>query len=337
MFGITRTIEIDVQETDISAEEGGKVVAFLGPRASYTHQAALDTFPDNDSSYTLSPHTTIEDVFAAVQSGTAWRGVVPFENSSNGSVVYTLDLFADRAGQYPGIVVSGEAYVEVKHCLLGHTASPSSSPPTAAAGLENLAEPDLSHVKKIYSHPQAWGQCTRFLASRLRGVERIDTSSTSRAAELVAGDASGEAVAISSRAAAGEFGLSVLREGVEDRGDNVTRFFVIAKVDEGEAGKEGEERKEDVGFKTLISFTIDHKSPGALAASLNVFAKYGLNLTSISTRPSGVENWNYLFFVEIVGRREEGDEGDVNMALRDLEEVCRGCRWLGSWENRLAG
>jgi prephenate dehydratase len=87
-------------------------------------------------------------------------------------------------------------------------------------------------------------------------------------------------------------------------------------------------------YKTLISFTVDHNNPGALAQSLSVFERYGLNLTSINTRPSGVENWNYIFFVEIRGRRE-GREGAVSKALGDLDGVCRGWRWLGSWRDRM--
>ncbi|CAI6333336.1 unnamed protein product [Periconia digitata] len=340
-------------------------IAYLGPKASYTHQAALDAF--RDESYTLDPQITIEDVFSAVQAGKAYRGVVPFENSTNGSVVFTLDLFADLHNRYPDILVCGESYIPVQHCLLGHfpddKRGPSATPNTASNVIESplssgavtptnrepipqkpTARPigDLSRIRKIYSHPQAWGQCKIFLNAYLKGIERQDVSSTSRAAELVSEDESGTSAAISSAIAAKLFGLKVLAKGIEERGDNTTRFFVIKRKDTDDDRitdqvANDQEQASAEQWKSLVSFTVDHANPGALAHSLSVFERYGLNLTSINTRPSGVENWNYIFFVEIKGRKIEGneDEGEVNQALRDLDKVCRGRRWLGSWRNRL--
>lgn len=308
--------------------------------------------------------TTIEDVFASVQQGTADRGVVPFENSSNGSVVFTLDLFADLQSRYPDIIVCGESYIAVQHCLLGYHRQLQNTALSVAGSLHGMIESpmssgavtpttkeptpqkptarpigDLSRIRKLYSHPQAWGQCKAFLNTYLKGVERQDVSSTSKAAELVADDESGQSAAVSSVIAAQIHGLDVLAKGIEDRGDNTTRFFVIKRA--GSAPLSGnehslEEKAEDELWKTLVSFTVDHENPGALAHSLSVFEKYGLNLTSINTRPSGVQNWNYIFFVELKGRKEEGtEEGSVNQALKDLNELCRAWRWLGSWENRL--
>lgn len=352
-------------------------------------QATLDAFPG--ASHTLTPVATIEDVFASVHTGTASRGVVPFENSSNGSVVFTLDLFADAHHKYPDIVVCAESYVAVQHCLLGrshpqhHASHPAtlavpattSAPRTATGVIESplssgavtpttshprpekpTARPaaDLSRITKLYSHPQAWGQCKVFLDTYLKGVERRDVSSTSRAAQLVAEDVSGESAAVSSAFAAEEFGLYVLARGIEDRADNTTRFFVIRRRErERERGSEGvgendggvrdvesepepdaDPRRTKSHWKTLVSFTVDHANPGSLAHSLAVFEKHALNLTSINTRPSGVVNWNYIFFVELEGRREAGtDEGPVNKALGELDVVCRAWRWLGSWESRL--
>ncbi|KAH7074839.1 Prephenate dehydratase-domain-containing protein [Paraphoma chrysanthemicola] len=327
-------------------------VAFLGPEASYTHQAALDAFKGRD--VTLSPQVTIADVFTAVQKGTAYRGVVPFENSSNGSVVFTLDLIADLHGMHPDILVCGESYVDVKHCLLGYVA-----PNVASADLQTrklppveidkkftnpLAVPvcDLSRIKKLYSHPQAWGQCKAFLSTYLKGIERQDVSSTSRAAELVAQDTSGESAALSSFVAAELFGLDVLAESINDRIGNATRFLVIRRKDTASPSStpppDTTHSTDGNGsdWKTLVTFTVDHANPGALANCLAVFGKYGLNLTSINTRPSGVRNWHYVFFVEFKGRKEDGDEvGSVNQALKELDRVCSEWRWLGSWENRL--
>lgn len=357
-----------------------------------------------------------------MQAGLAHRGVVPFENSSNGSVVFTLDLFSDQKDKYPDILVCGEAFVAVQHCLVGHkngeqpviaqnlageattgagkeketeraagkaaAAGPTTatklpplsiaigiidSPPSSGAATPTPAIPHpqkptatplapLSRIKKLYSHPQAWGQCNAFLNTYLKGIERQDVSSTSRAAELVSQDEPGTTAAVSSSLAAEEFGLDVLARGIEDRGDNTTRFFVIRKrvLEDGgvccsdesgnmkdgkstlqfqdekrgvqqESEKSGGEA-ENEAYKTLISFTVDHGNPGALAQSLSVFQRHGLNLTSINTRPSGVENWNYIFFVEVRGRRD-GKEGAVDRALGELGDVCRGWRWLGSWRD----
>ena len=267
----------------------------------------------------MIPQTTIEDVFSSVQSGSATRGVVPFENSSNGSVVFTLDLFADTHGRYPDILVSGEIYLAVHHCLLGRAAAPhengdvhlpgpdvarrqlrdtSDSPNISgqATPTQSAPEPqkprvkplhDLKHVKKLYSHPQAWGQCKVFLSTYLKGTERLDVSSTSRAAELVAQDSTGASAAISSRIAGELNQLDLLAENIEDREGNSTRFFVIQRRRDVEVGdrttengpgaaeSEGEEKAR---CKSLVSFTVNHGEPGALADCLAVFKTYVVTL-----------------------------------------------------------
>ncbi|KAF2490342.1 Prephenate dehydratase, partial [Lophium mytilinum] len=254
-----------------------ETVAFLGPKASYTHQATLTTFPTLPASH-LHPQPTIADVFTAVQSATTTHGVVPFENSTNGSVVSTLDLFADLRAQHPDILVCGEIYVPVRHCLVGHlppgwagpqitthddgTATPTrSAPHPSRPRATPLA--DLSRVKKLYSHPQAWGQCNAFLATYLKGVERIDVSSTSRAAEIAKADGSGESAAVSSEIAAGMHGLGFLARGIQDAEDNETRFFVLRRAGgdllthpSGEAG--GAQEATHPKWKTLVGFTVDH-------------------------------------------------------------------------------
>ncbi|KAK3069782.1 prephenate dehydratase, partial [Teratosphaeriaceae sp. CCFEE 6253] len=241
--------------------EGKDVVAFLGPITSYTHQATLDRFPE--SKYNLSPQTTIEDVFGAVQSGSVSRGVVPFENSSNGSVIFTLDLFADLHGRNPDILVCGEIYLPVHHCLLGHTDEQRSGN-EGSQHQDSQGRPlhDLKHITKLYSHHQAWGQCNNFLATHLKGVERIDVSSTSKAAEIVSQDASGSSAAISSRMAGEVHSLDLLAENIEDREGNSTRFFVLQRrkgadappATEGQA-VDGTTETEHARHKTLVSFT----------------------------------------------------------------------------------
>ena len=306
---------------------------------------------------------------------------MPFENSSNGSVVFTLDLFADQQNRYPDILVTGEIYLPVHHCLLGHARRNSStkdstndflSPKTkptwhqhtfsdrdddssldssdrsgAVTPTQAAPEPqkphvkpihDISHIKKLYSHPQAWGQCKLFLSAYLKQTERQDVSSTSKAAEFVAEDISGTTAAISSRIAAELNGLNVLAENIEDIEGNSTRFFVLQRKQDvlpsDEVGRD--EASEGCRWKTLVSFTLNHSEAGLLADCLEVFRKHDLNLTSINTRPSGEAPWHYIFFVEFNGNRLPiGRGGAVNEALEELTEVARSWRWLGSWENAL--
>ncbi|KXT09037.1 hypothetical protein AC579_2540 [Pseudocercospora musae] len=347
---------------------GKPVITFLGPKASYTHSAALSAFPEHQ--YSLQAQSSIEDVFTSLQSGSASAGVVPFENSSNGSVIFTLDLFADRDGKHPDILVTGEVYVAVKHCLLGHmpshdsrtdsgkdlssssseekwkqpwrrsiTSTPSTSgtiTPTQSAPepgkCRSKPEYDISHVKKIYSHPQAWGQCKLFLKTYLKGVERQDVSSTSKAAEIVAQDTSGTSAAISSAIAAKLNGLTHLATGIEDVEGNSTRFFIIRKRD----SVEQQASASSASYKSLVLFTVDHDRYGSFADALAVFKKFDLNLTSCNSRPAGggkEEMWQYVFFLEFEHGRQ-GEGGNVEMALEELRQYTKGLRLVGSWERR---
>lgn len=316
-------------QTPTSSEQEKRYVAYLGPVASYTHQAALDSF--TEPQFTLRPETTIEDVFATVANGSASKGVVPFENSSNGSVVFTLDLFANLSGKYGDILVVNEAYVRVNHCIVGHPATPNES---------SSSEEDWSRITKLYSHPQAWGQCKAFLSTHLKHAEKQDVSSTSRGAGLVAANPSDtHTAAISSALAAKENNLSILAANIQDSSTNTTRFLIISRASEEQPstipGDNESVKREDASYKTLVSFTVaQHGAPGALADCLAVFKKHGITLTSINSRPSGEASWHYVFFVEFKGRkRAEGQGGPVNEALEDLGRVAKGWRWLGSFED----
>jgi prephenate dehydratase len=240
--------------------------------------------------------------------------------------------------------------------------SPGTPTTTAQDGEDDKATKDygnkeFSHVKKLYSHPQAWGQCKSFLTRYLKTAERHDVSSTSKAAEIASQDKSGESAALSSFIAAELFGLDVLAKEINDKKGNSTRFFVIRRKESTTTSSSSSSssptptptttaittsttakpNSDGENWKSLITFTIDHSNPGALANCLTVFSSHGINLTSINTRPSGVRNWHYIFFVEFKGRKIEDGQGEVNAALGELDKVCRGWRWLGSWENRLDG
>lgn len=306
-------------------------VSYLGPIASYTHQAALDSF--TEPRFTLRPETSIEDVFAAVANGSSSRGVVPFENSSNGSVVFTLDLFANLSGKYGDLVVVNEAYVRVNHCIVGHAAAKPST------GEQTSLPQDWSHITKLYSHPQAWGQCKKFLGANFKHAEKQDVSSTSRGAALVAANpADASTAAISSALAAKENGLAVLAQSIQDSSENTTRFLVIRRRGDFEALDKRtfvETPVEWDMYKTLVSFTVaQHGAPGALADCLAVFKKHKITLTSINSRPSGEASWHYVFFVEFKGRKRVAEQGGpVNDALADLGTVAKDWRWLGSFED----
>ncbi|KAI0526478.1 Prephenate dehydratase-domain-containing protein [Xylaria bambusicola] len=371
-------------ETDDQAALGGAspkpVVCFLGPTSSYTHQATMQVFPADQ--FNLMPVTTIKDIFDTTQSGGATYGVVPFENSTNGSVVFTLDNFADRSNLYGDLNVCREIYLDVHHYLVGYIAPqppaphhPSSTPTSVDAHAQESGVDEeagdggqrdktkrsqplhpISHVRRVYSHPQAFGQCTEFMGSWLRGIETVDVSSTSRAAELALADSTGESAAISSAVAAEQLGLDVLAQNIEDRDDNTTRFFVLRKGVDGGAGvfaptasrnasptalntQRDNEEEDDAELlsrtKSLLSFTVPHRSPGALADVLSCFRRGGLNLTSINSRPSlaGAAAFEYIFFVEFEGHRFRDPRARVARVLEDVAAVARTSRWLGSWEN----
>jgi prephenate dehydratase len=258
-------------------------------------------------------------------------------------------------------VVCGERYVEVHHCLLGHPAAPGQghAPATTKALQEGTRSPSssghatpipgnptpsnsraapltsLSHIKKLYSHPQAWGQCKTFLSCYLKGVERQDVSSTSRAAELVAADETNTTAAISSGIAAQMTGLDFLARDIEDDKDNATRFFIIRRrslEDTSPSPDREDSQQHTQAYKSLLSFTVSHTDAGALADALAVFKTHGINLTSINPRPSGEAPWHYMFFVEFSGKR---GQAAVDNTLTGLDNVVRSWRWLGSWENAL--
>ena len=323
-------------------------VAYLGPPSSYTHQAALTRF--NSDGYILKPQASIADVFKAVQLATVDYGVVPFENSTHGSVIPTLELLADRDRQLTDIFICDEAYLDIHHCLLGHhdhfsVGSQSSGTLPAAESLTTghfalpLGTPslDLQHIRHVYSHPQAIGQCEAFLSRYLKGAQRHEVSSTSKAAEIVAQDEEGTSAAISSEVAAKIQGLDILARSIEDRDDNTTRFLVL---------RNQKHRFSDYGtsttvtengakyWKTLVSFTIDQRSSGSLIDVLKVFERWHLAFVSITSRPSLKAPWHYVQLVELGGRMERDPEKLVDRARLDLTKVTQDWRCLGNWRSR---
>ncbi|KAI9661637.1 MAG: prephenate dehydratase [Bathelium mastoideum] len=367
------------QQKKTTKMEPREIIAYLGPPASYTHQAAIKVFPNHP----FIPQSTIEDVFQAVQNEHASIGIVPFENSSNGHVVETLDLLGDREGSRFGFIqVCGEVFVDVHHCLLGRAKRveghdqnvkgddvlspqpPSSVTPLVSPGktstVSEHSEPflgtfphtnqkpstkkeiiapldDIFHIKKVYSHVQALGQCRGFLSTYVPGAELQQTSSTSKAADMVASTSHHdlEEAAIASELAASIYNLDVLARSIEDGKGNRTRFLIIRK-NNTIFGLDPDliAPTQASVFKALLYFRVEHASPGALAECLAVFGKHGLNLTSTASRPSGLAPWNYVFFVEVMGARSSNEytgQKALAAASEDLNYAATHWRNLGSW------
>lgn len=300
-------------------------------------------FPTNG----IDQHESSIDVCDETQDKHAVLGVVPIENSTNGSVIFTLDDLADRDGRYKDLYVNGEIYVDVHHQLLGHK-NPNGAPPSSSQGASGTRTPtaadptpakpkskpleNLDHIKKLYSHPQAFGQCTKFISTYLKNAEKHDVSSTSKAAELVAADTSGASAAISSKLAGELYKLDTLAASIEDRDDNTTRFLIIGTQPTLPPNYPlRQDTARQTGTKSLVSFTVPHKCPGALADILGCFQEFQLDLTSINSRPSLVGPFQYIIFVEFEGHKLDDPDGKVNSALEKIEKMAQKFRWLGSW------
>lgn len=239
-------------------------IAYLGPQASFTHLAALHKF---GSEVSYNACNSIAEVFLDVERSSADYGVIPIENSIEGAVSHTLDMFIDS-----DLKICAEIVLDISHNLLGNCS--------------------LKNVKKVYSNPQVFGQCRIWLQVNLPKAELIEVSSTARAAQIVSKERN--AACIASIVAAKVYGLRILARGIEDSPHNVTRFLVIAQHDVGPTNDD----------KTSIMFSIKDKI-GALHDMLVPFKKYRINLTKIESRPSKKKAWDYYFFLDLAGHRSE--------------------------------
>ncbi|KAJ2784870.1 prephenate dehydratase [Coemansia interrupta] len=265
-------------------------VGYLGPPGTFSHQAAMKRFGD---SLAYVPYAKIEDVVAAAAKEEITYGLVPIENSTFGAVVQTLDTFVV---EQPSVKIRAEVYLPVTQSLLSRY--------------------QLSAIRKVYSHPQAFGQSRQWLDQHLPNAARIDVSSTAKAAELAA--AENYTAAISSEVCASMYSLDVVAKDITSTKDNTTRFFVLGQSSDNPTGDD----------KTLLMFTVDHREPGALCSALNVFAKYKINQTAINSRPSRQRQWHYMFFVEIIGHEQDAN---VASALEEIKSYCLDLVVLGSY------
>lgn len=266
----------------------------------------MQQFGDNEDSVQIQPQASIGACFEQLHSKEADFAVVPFENSTNGQVVFTYDLLRDwlmpkEETKAAAFGVVAEQFVAIHHCLLSNAA-------------------DLGNVSKLYSHPQVWGQVTKFLhLDTLPGkYSKIDTASTAQAAEFVNNDNSNTSACISSQMSAHLYGVPVKAEAIEDFKGNTTRFLVLGyssaeKLPRGGSGvpngqddlgeKDPQDSKKDNDI-TLLMFVLDHDDPGALCLALGAFQQNNVNLVSISSRPSGRTRWQYVFYLEAAGNAE---------------------------------
>jgi chorismate mutase / prephenate dehydratase len=237
-------------------------IAYLGPEASFSNLAALKRF---GSQVELAACHTIVDVFSEVERGGADYGVVPIENSIEGAITHTLDMFVDS-----DLKICAQVILEVSHNLL------------AACGKEE--------IKRVYSNPNVFGQCRIWLQENLPCAELVEVSSTTLAAQIAAKEKNSACIA--SILAAKYYKLRNIASGIEDSPNNITRFFVIGKQETVETGND----------RTSLLFSIKDKV-GALHDMLLPFKKYSINLTKIESRPSKRKAWEYYFFVDIEGHQ----------------------------------
>jgi chorismate mutase / prephenate dehydratase len=263
-------------------------IAYLGPEFTFTYLASMKKF---GSSVNYTGCETIRDVFSEVDKERADYGVVPIENSIEGAVNYTLDVFMES-----DLKICSEVYLEISHNLLSR-------------------ETDKSKIKKIYTKAEVFGQCRLWLETNMPHVDLVEVSSTARAAEIASSE---RGVGCIASALAGEkHSLNIISKAIEDSTHNVTRFLVIGRT-------EARPTKHD---KTSIMVSIKDKV-GGLHDLLMPFKRVGINLTKIESRPSKTRAWEYYFFVDLEGHHHDPK---VKKALTELEKGITYMKILGSY------
>ncbi|MCW8906154.1 MAG: prephenate dehydratase [Sedimenticola sp.] len=265
-------------------------VAFLGPAGTFTQAAALKHF---GHSVETVPMHSIPDIFREVESENAHYGVVPVENSTEGVINHTLDMFIASS-----LSICGEVMMRIHHHLLS-------------------LESELSRINRVYSHQQSLAQCRLWLDRNLPHAEQVTVGSNAEAARLASQEEGSAAIA--GEMAAELYQLKGLARNIEDEPDNTTRFLVVGRQ---EAASSGEDKT------TLMCAT--RNVAGGLNALLKPLAEHGISMSRIESRPSRQGNWDYLFFIDINGHR---NDPEVQKALTALEAESRLLKVLGSYPN----
>lgn len=281
-----KVIYREIMSAALSLEKELKI-AYLGPEATYTNLAALSKF---GSSVQYVSYPSITDVFTAVAKGNADYGVVPIENSTEGAVSHTLDMFIDSE-----LKICSEIMMEIRHHFLSNSL--------------------LKDVKRVYSKPEVFGQCRRWIEMTIPGVMLVDAPSTTAAAQKAAREDGSAAIA--SRLAASIYGLDILAEGIEDSAQNRTKFFVIGRKMAARTGND----------RTSIVVSIKDKI-GGLYDLLQPIKKHKINMTKIESRPSKKKAWDYYFFIDMIGHIEDEN---IKVAVEQMEESVKFLKVLGSY------
>ncbi len=263
-------------------------VAYLGPEATFTHLAAMSHF---GKSAKFLPQVSMKEVFMEVEKGNCSYGVVPVENSTEGTINYTLDLLYDCK-----LKVCGEIFFKISHNLVG------------------VCE-NKGYIEKIYSHPQALAQCREWLRENVPKAAPVNVTSTAYAAQLASQDK--KSAAIATEFAAAHYNLRILERNIEDHSRNVTRFLIMGKKSPPKSDFD----------KTSLLFSADD-IPGALYEVLKPIAKRGINLSKIESRPMKTEPWQYVFFVDMEGHIEDEP---LREAIEELRGKCSFIKHLGSY------
>ena len=254
-----RAIYREVMSSALSLQKTMRI-AYLGPEATFTHQAAIRRF---GSSLRYGPQKTITDVFAEVSKNRADYGVVPIENSTEGVVTHTLDMFVDS-----DLKIVSQIVLRVQHCLLTNARK--------------------AQIKKLFAHPQALAQCRAWVQNNLPRAEIIETSSNARSAELASTE--DDTAAIAGLLAAEKYGLRVVEYDIQDNAANATRFLVLGRQCSPPTGRD----------RTSLMISLVDKV-GALHRALAAFRRHRLNMTKIESRPSKRKAWEYFFFIDCDG------------------------------------
>ena len=267
-------------------------VAYLGPEGTFTQQAAYRHF---GLAVKALPAATIDEIFRCVESGTVQYGVVPVENSTEGVIALTLDRFLRSS-----LVITGEVAIRIHHCLMGKSV-------------------DLSSIREIRAHQQSLAQCRQWLDLHLPEVPRVPVSSNAEAARMAEGDEG--VAAIAGETAAGIYGLSLYARQIEDEPNNTTRFLVIGRTAVGPTADD----------KTSLLLAIPN-DPGALYRVLEPFARHGISLSKIESRPSRREVWDYVFFIDVDGHHQNPA---LAAALEEVRSKATLLKVLGSYPKAL--
>ncbi|HWX95298.1 MAG TPA: prephenate dehydratase [Solirubrobacteraceae bacterium] len=280
-------------------------VGYLGPEGTFSEEALFASAAHE--AVEPVPLASILETVTALREGAVEWSIVPIENSLEGSISVTLDLLA---GEDSGVEIVGEALLRVRHSLI-------------AAGPVELQEIDT-----VITHPQVPGQCASFLRTELAGARVLAASSTAEAVRTVVGAGDRRQAALGTLLAASIYGGTVIREGVQDRDDNETRFVWLARGSTGAAPPPLREPTGE-GWKTSIVFWgPGADSPGWLVRCLDEFAGRGINLTKIESRPRREQLGSYMFFADLEGRIADDA---VAEALAGVSSLCQAVRVLGSY------